>query len=103
MFTIDFGWEDKAGMLDTNFSEDPEHKCAHMFRMDDGNFFIQTIEQYGDDAFMEERLSGNPGYLIDQNFYTVENTREDSITDDSYFTQKEKEENVETDQREGQL
>ena len=41
---------------------------------------------------MEERLEGNPGYLIDQNFYTVENTREDSITDDSYFTQWEREE-----------
>ena len=40
---------------------------------------------------MEERLTGNPGYLIDQNFYTVENTREDSITDDSYFTQWERE------------
>ena len=26
MFTIDFGWEDKAGMLDTNFSEDPDIK-----------------------------------------------------------------------------
>ena len=40
---------------------------------------------------MEERLQKNPGYLIDQNFYTVENTREDSITDDSYFTQFERE------------
>ena len=39
MFTIDWAWENKAGILDTNFSEDPEHKCAHMFRMDDGNFF----------------------------------------------------------------
>ena len=38
---------------------------------------------------MEKRLEGNPGYLIDQNFYTVENTREDTITDDSYFTQWE--------------
>ena len=38
---------------------------------------------------MEERLTTNPGYLIDQNFYTVENTREDTITDDSYFTQWE--------------
>ena len=28
-------------------------------------------------------------FLIDQNFYTVENTREDTITDDSYFTQWE--------------
>ena len=108
MFTIDFGWEDKAGMLDTNFSEDPEHKCAHMFRMDDGNFFAYPNNRtiWYDDAFMEERLSGNPGYLIDQNFYTVENTREDSITDDSYFTQWEREGedvfNVETDQRSGQ-
>ena len=93
MFTIDFGWEDKAAMLDTNFSEDPEHKCAHMFRMDDGNFFAYPNNRtiWYDDAFMEERLTGNPGYLIDQNFYTVENTREDSITDDSYFTQWERE------------
>ena len=41
---------------------------------------------------MDQRLEGNPGYLIDQNFYTVENTRDDSITDDSYFTQWEREE-----------
>ena len=40
---------------------------------------------------MEKRLTGNPGYLIDQNYYTVENTREDTITDDSYFTQWERE------------
>jgi hypothetical protein len=53
---------------------------------------------------MEERLVGNPGYLIDQNFYTVENTREDSITDDSYFTQweREKPDQFNVDEREGQ-
>jgi hypothetical protein len=80
-------------MLDTNFSEDPEHKCAHMFRMDDGNFFAYPNNRtiWYDDAFMEKRLTENPGYLIDQNFYTVENTRENSITDDSYFTQWEQE------------
>ena len=104
MFTIDFGWEDKAGMLDTNFSEDPEHKCAHMFRMDEGTFFAYPNNRtiWYDDAFMEERLTKNPGYLIDQNFYTVENTREDTITDDSYFTQWEQEKpeqfNVDDDQ-----
>ena len=78
----------------TNFSEDPEHKCAHMFRMDEGTFFAYPNNRtiWYDDAFMEERLSGNPGYLIDQNFYTVENTRDDSIKDDSYFTQWEREE-----------
>ena len=74
MFTIDWSW-------------------AHMFRMDDGNFFAYPNNRtvWYDDAFMEERLQKNPGYLIDQNFYTVENTREDSITDDSYFTQFERE------------
>ena len=41
--------------------------------------------------FMEKRLDKNPGYLIDQTFYTVENTREDSWTDDSYMTQFERE------------
>ena len=93
MFTIDWAWENKAGMLDTNFSEDPEHKCAHMFRMDDGNFFANPNNRtiWYDDAFMEERLTKNPGYKIDQNFYTVENTREeDTVTDDSYMTQFER-------------
>ena len=93
MFTVDWGWEDKGAILDTNFSEDPEHKCGHMFRMDEGTFFCYPNNRivWYDDAFMEERLQSNPGYLIDQNFYTVENTREESITDDSYFTQFEQE------------
>ena len=85
--------KNKAGMLDTNFSEDPEHKCAHMFRMDDGNFFAYPNNRtvWYDDAFMEERLTKNPRYKIDQNFYTVENTREeDTKTDDSYMTQFER-------------
>ena len=92
MFTVDWAWESKA-ILDTNFSEDPEHKCAHMFRMDDGNFFAYPNNRciWYDDAYMDKRLEGNPGYLIDQNFYTVENTREDTITDNSYFTQFEQE------------
>ena len=29
----------------------------------------------------------NPGYKIDQTVYTVENTREDKFTDDSYITE----------------
>ena len=93
MFTIDWAWENKAGMLDTNFSEDPEHKCAHMFRMDDGNFFAYPNNRtiWYDDAYMDKRLTENPGYKIDQNFYTVENTREeDTTTDDSYMTQFER-------------
>jgi len=44
-----------------------------------------------DDAYMDKRLTENPGYKIDQNFYTVENTREeDTTTDDSYMTQFER-------------
>ena len=54
-----------------------------------GPMFVHVI--HSNDAFMEKRLDGNPGYLIDQRFYTVENTREESITDDSYFTQWEQE------------
>ena len=61
--------------------------------MDDGNFFAYPNNRciWYDDSFMEKRIEGNPGYLIDQSFYTVENTREDTITDDSYFTQWEQE------------
>jgi len=40
---------------------------------------------------MAKRLDIGPGYLIDKTFYTVENTREDSWTDDSYMTQFERE------------
>lgn len=38
MFTMDWSWESKS-TLNTNFSETPEHKCAHFFKMDDGNFY----------------------------------------------------------------
>jgi hypothetical protein len=64
-----------------------------MFRMDDGNFFAYPNNRtiWYDDAFMEKRLTQNPGYKIDQNFYTVENTREEDVTtDDSYMTQFER-------------
>ena len=64
-----------------------------MFIMDEGTFFAYPINRiiWYDDAYMEKRLDKNPGYLIDQTFYTVENTREDSWTDDSYMTQFERE------------
>ena len=32
MFTIDWAWENKAGVTDVNFSEDPEHKCGHTLK-----------------------------------------------------------------------
>ena len=47
MITIDWGWENMA-ILDTNFSEHPEHKCAHMFKMQNGNFYAYpNLESYG--------------------------------------------------------
>jgi hypothetical protein len=39
LFTIDWSHQDK-NMVDTGFSETPEHKCGHVFKMDNGNYFI---------------------------------------------------------------
>ena len=88
MFTLDWGFEGKAGNLDVNFSEDPEHKCGHFFMMDDGNFFCYPNNRiiWNDVAFTYNRLKNNPGYLIDQSIYSVEN-RVVKETDLSYFTE----------------
>ena len=40
-------------------------------------------------GFMEKRLTENPGYKIDQNFYTVENTREEDVTTDDEQDEQE--------------
>ena len=87
-FTLDWSWENKAGALDTNFSETPEHKCGHLFKMDDGNYFIYPNNRiiWYDDAWVSNRISKNPGYKIDMNTYTVENKRK-SQTDYSYMTE----------------
>ena len=96
MFTIDFGWEDKAGMLDTNFSVKIQNinvpTCLEWMMVI--FLHILIIEQYGMMTHLWKKDYLITGYLIDQNFYTVENTREDSITDDSYFTQWEREEQI---------
>ena len=88
MFTLDWGWENKGGMLDTNFSETPEHKCGHVFKMDDGNFFIYPNNRiiWYDDAWVYNRIDKNPGYKIDMNVYTVENKRK-LESDYSYMTE----------------
>ena len=64
MFTLDWSWENHAGNLDCNFAEDPEHKCGHTFKMDDGNFFIYPNNRivWTDDAYITKRLTRNPGY-----------------------------------------
>ena len=90
LFTLDWGWENKAGNLNTNFSETPEHKCAHVFKMDEGNFFAYPNNRiiWQDDAWVYNPITGNPGYKIDMNEYSVENSRSNKIfTDNSYMTE----------------
>lgn len=88
LFTLDWSWENKAGNTDTNFSETPEHKCGHLFKMDDGNYFIYPNNRiiWQDDAWTKNRISKNPGYEIDMNIYSVENTR-GLESDNSYITE----------------
>lgn len=88
IFTLDWSWENKSGNMDTNFSETPEHKCGHLFKMDEGNFFIYPNNRiiWYDDAWTKDRIKGNPGYRIDMTVYSVENKRLYE-TDDQYFTE----------------
>jgi len=85
MFTLDWGWENKA-ILDCNFSETPEHKCAHLFKMDSGNFYAYPNNRiiWRDAAFTQNRIKTNPGYKIDLTYYAVENLKRGE-TDDSYI------------------
>lgn len=88
LFTLDWSWENKGSNLDTNFSETPEHKCGHLFKMDDGNYFIYPNNRiiWFDDAWTQNRITSNPGYKIDMSVYSVENKRK-SETDYSYITE----------------
>lgn len=90
MFTLDWSWENKAH-LNTNFSETPEHKCAHMFKMDDGNFFAYPNNRiiWYDDAWTKNRISTNPGYKIDMNEYSVENSRRIETSEEYFYEVKE--------------
>jgi hypothetical protein len=56
-----------------------------------------------DDAYISDRLKKNPGYKIDQTFYTVENTRDTETTDDSYMTEFKKEGGSSYDSGKGHL
>ena len=73
MFTLDWSHENR-GMLDTNFSETPEHKCGHVFKMDNGNYFIYPNNRiiWMDNAWTFNRIDKNPGYRIDMDIYTIE-------------------------------
>lgn len=87
LFTLDWAFENKS-MLDTNFSETPEHKCGHVFKMDNGNYFIYPNNRiiWMDNAWTYNRISGNPGYKIDMKVYSVEN-KTNYTTDYKYMTE----------------
>lgn len=87
MFTLDWSWENRTN-LNTNFSETPEHKCAHFIKEDSGNYFLYPNNRiiWHDDAWIHNPISKNPGYRIDMTEYTVENTRV-TFTDSSYMTE----------------
>ena len=87
LFTIDWSHQDK-NMVDTGFSETPEHKCGHVFKMDNGNYFIYPNNRiiWMDRAWTLNRIDSNPGYKIDMNIYSVEGEGNFS-TDYSYMTE----------------
>ena len=87
LFTLDWSHQDR-NMIDTNFSETPEHKCGHVFKMDNGNYFIYPNNRiiWTDKAWTYKRIENNPGYKIDMNIYSVENIG-DYSTDYSYMTE----------------
>lgn len=96
MFTLDWSHENR-NMIDTNFSETPEHKCGHVFKMDNGNYFIYPNNRiiWSDKAWTFNRIDKNPGYKIDMTVYSVEH--DDTYqTDYNYmteFTKNEKTDN----------
>lgn len=94
LFTLDWSHENR-NVLDTNFSETPEHKCGHLFRMDNGNYFIYPNNRiiWSDKAWTYNRIDGNPGYKIDMTVYSVENNT-GVQTDYNYITNFEKESSV---------
>jgi len=86
MFTMDWSWENK-GMPDLNYSETPEHKCAHLFKMENGNYYAYPNNRiiWYDDAWTFERITENPGYEIDLTVYAVEGRRTIETSDDYMY------------------
>ena len=82
MFTLDWSWENK-GVPDLNFSETPEHKCAHLFKMENGNYYVYPNNRiiWFDDAWTFNRIDKNPGFEIDTTVYSVENKRRIETSD----------------------
>jgi hypothetical protein len=89
MFTFDWSFENKA-FTDFNYSETPEHKCAHLFKVETGNFYCYPNNRiiWYDSAWTFNRISTNPGYLIDTNIYSVEGKRKAETSDEYIYTVK---------------
>ena len=85
MFTIDWASESRA-ITDFSVSETHEHKCANLFKVETGNYYAYPNNRiiWFDNNYISERLNENPGYVIDTNQYSVENSR-DIKTNDEYF------------------
>lgn len=85
MFTLDWSWESKS-MTDFSLSETYEHKCAHLFKVETGNFYAYPNNRiiWFDDNYISKRIEKNPGYIIDNNLYSVENSR-NLKTNEEYF------------------
>ena len=73
--------------------ETPEHKCGHVFKMDNGNYFIYPNNRiiWIDNAWTFKRIKTNPGYKIDMTVYSVEN-KSNYETDYLYLTDFKKQE-----------
>ena len=56
--------------------------------MDEGNYFAYPNNRiiWYDDAWIKDRITKNPGFIIDLNVYTVENTRKQE-TDYQFMTE----------------
>ena len=82
MFTLDWGWENK-GIPDLNYSETPEHKCAHLFKVETGNYYAYPNNRiiWYDNAWTLNRIQENPGFEIDTTLYSVENKRRIETSD----------------------
>jgi hypothetical protein len=82
MFTLDWSWENK-GIPDLNYSETPEHKCAHLFKAETGNYYAYPNNRiiWYDNAWTFNRLKENPGFIIDTTVYSVENKRKMETSD----------------------
>lgn len=86
IWTIDWCSAD-GQVMDTGVSEfPPEHKCAHLLALDDGNFALLPNNRirWHDEAFCTEPFPERPTYLTNTHTWQCENGSK-PITDGFYF------------------